>query len=443
MTLPPEAAPTALVVAVEEWFHDADLAEAVPEHQLRRLPPRAAVAVDRWLALLQRLAVRASFCVDPRVAEARTLAERIRDAGHEVVARGADAVVARAPFTSGTIATGAMLRRRGMPPSTPQALVVRSWEIDGEQPRLQVGAAIALQRHYDGLARTEGLVAEAARRLHLVALGEVAPAAIAGRSENAATQPAAAAVVSGRAVDAPAPGARTEVAVVVPLFDEADNLDVLLRSLADLQTEGADRYAFRFVLVDDGSRDATWAGIQSRCANRRDFVLVRHEQNRGIARAIRTGLEHADCEVVATVDADGTYDPLHLLAMLPLLDGADLVTASPYHPDGHVVGVPGWRLFLSRSLSRVYRIVLWRDLHTWTSCCRVARRSKLLALPQQHDGFLGVAETLVRLVRRGGVVVESPATLTTRLFGVSKMKTLRTIRGHLGLLSGLVSGRMR
>lgn len=441
MTGGPAATGVALVVAVEEWFHDHALADVVPEHQLRRLPSRLDVAVGRWIALLRETGVRATFCLDPRaMAVAPHLAGRLAAEGHDVREGLADARLSRVDPEVGAVATGEMLRLRGLPPALPRILLVRSWELDADQPRLQSGAAAVLQRHYEGLTVMAGHVAEAARRWRLHPLTDAGAVSNSGRHSTAPE--AAPARRAAPAVAAPGIE-RTRVAVVVPLFDEAENLDLLLRSLDDLRTAGADRYDFAFVLVDDGSRDATWSRLRSACADRPGFALVQHDRNRGIARAIRTGIEHTDREVVATIDADGTYDPLELLAMLPLLDGADLVTASPYHPRGAVRGVPQWRLFLSRSLSRAYRIVLRRPIHTWTSCCRVARRSRMLALPQVHDGFLGVAESLVRLVKRGGVVVEHPATLTTRLFGVSKMKTLRTIRGHVGLLLGLVSGRVR
>ena len=55
-------------------------------------------------------------------------------------------------------------------------------------------------------------------------------------------------------------------------------------------------------------------------------------------------------------------------------------------------------------------------------------------LPLANPGFLGTAELLVRVLRRGGRVVEHPCVLEARLFGLSKMRVLRTIRGHLGLL---------
>jgi len=51
---------------------------------------------------------------------------------------------------------------------------------------------------------------------------------------------------------------RTRVSVVVPMFDEEDNVDSLLAALSALAAGGRDRYEFEFVLVDDGSRDHTW-----------------------------------------------------------------------------------------------------------------------------------------------------------------------------------------
>ena len=175
-----------------------------------------------------------------------------------------------------------------------------------------------------------------------------------------------------------------------------------------------------------------------------NFKLVQHEQNSGVSAAILTGIRNSDTELVCSMDCDCSYDPLEFSRMLPLMtDDVDLVTASPYHPEGRVKNVPGWRLLLSKGLSTIYRIVLPQKLHTWTSCFRVFRRDKFVDMKLDHSGFLGVAEMLVRLLRRGGVVREYPTLLESRLLGASKMKTVRTIRGHLGLLWQVVRGRVR
>ena len=168
------------------------------------------------------------------------------------------------------------------------------------------------------------------------------------------------------------------------------------------------------------------------------MVRIRHETNRGVAASILTGLRHASTEIVCSIDCDCSYDPHDLANMIPLLrDGVALVTASPYHPKGHVHNVPAWRLLLSKSLSRMYRIVLRQPLHTYTSCFRVYRRSAMIGIQPERGGFLGIAELIGKLALSGAEIVEHPATLEVRVLGHSKMKIVQTIVGHLGLITSL------
>jgi len=124
--------------------------------------------------------------------------------------------------------------------------------------------------------------------------------------------------------------------------------------------------------------------------------------------------------------------------MIPLLtEDVALVTASPYHRLGSVRNVPRWRLWLSRAASGLYRAVLRQKIGTYTSCFRVYRRSAVIGLELRETGFLGVAELIGRLDLEGQTIVEYPATLEVRILGHSKMKTLRTILGHIRLIARL------
>jgi hypothetical protein len=60
----------------------------------------------------------------------------------------------------------------------------------------------------------------------------------------------------------------------------------------------------------------------------------------------------------------------------------------------------------------------------------------------RNQGFLGVVEMFTILDAQGARVVECPAVLEARILGHSKMKTLRTIVGHLGLLVRVIVSRM-
>ncbi len=233
----------------------------------------------------------------------------------------------------------------------------------------------------------------------------------------------------------------TRVSVVVPMFNEEEGIPRLLDKLDAVGEELGD-YALRIILVDDGSTDGTWDLLESASSDRDDTVLIRHQENRGIAAAIMTGIRAAKTEIVCSIDADCSYDPQDIEKMVPLLDGAAMVTASPYHPDGRVVAVPWWRLFLSRNLSRLYSLVLRKKLYTYTSCFRAYRRSVVADMHLDHGDFLGIAELAIRLIRSGEQVVEFPAVLGTRTLGQSKMKILRTVRRQTGLLAAVVRKRI-
>ena len=230
--------------------------------------------------------------------------------------------------------------------------------------------------------------------------------------------------------------ARDDVTIVVPVFNERECVQNLVDALCSLETAHSDRYQFEFVLVDDGSTDGTATLLRDMLRDKPEYRVVPHAENRGIAAAIHTGIRHANSEIVVSIDADGSYDAGLIEQMLPLLtDEVDLVTASPYHPNGAVENVPYWRLWLSRRASGLYRLLLNTQLHCYTACFRAYRRSKVVDLEPSNKGYVGVAELLWNVDRSGGRIVECPAILRTRVAGYSKMKVVKEAKNHLKLLT--------
>jgi polysaccharide deacetylase family protein (PEP-CTERM system associated) len=315
----------------------------------------------------------------------------------------------------------------------PFSMYFQAWELDPEQPRITAASWVTRVRHYRNLERMTGLVREFLRGGGFTGfaewLGFQAQAVAPAREQARNVLPPQVTTGEDR---------RRLVAVVVPCYNEAETLPYLMNTLASVERRFADRYRFHFVFVDDASADETWQVLSGLVAGRPNFELVRHTVNRGVAHAILTGIAASPADFVCSIDADCTYDPHEIGRLVEALEhGAALVTASPYHPEGHVVGVPTWRLGLSRTLSLMYRRALHSNLHTYTSCFRGYRRSAFTDLTLRHRGFLGVAETLARTILRGERVTEIPATLESRLIGRSKMRVLPVILGHLRLLADL------
>jgi polysaccharide deacetylase family protein (PEP-CTERM system associated) len=334
--------------------------------------------------------------------------------------------------------------------SEPYVMYFRTWELDPEQPRINAGPMAARMWHYRNLDRMAVLLEQFLTPYRFTTVAEHLGLEYASQHSSVETVGSALHAVVRRSGEVAQAAVRrsgsagpTPVTVVVPCFNESQSLRYLNNTLQSLTKTFGEEYAFTFVFVDDGSTDDTWATLNTLFGGREDCRLVRHEQNHGAARSIQTGLRHAETQVVCSIDCDCTYDPHELARMIPLLtDDVDVVTASPYHPQGKVRNVPGWRLFLSRHLSRLYRLVLRQKLFTYTSCFRVYRKQTTAALEIRHPGFLGVAEFIAQADLAGRRIVEYPTTLEVRVLGHSKMKVLQTIAGHLSLLTNLARLRL-
>jgi dolichol-phosphate mannosyltransferase len=231
------------------------------------------------------------------------------------------------------------------------------------------------------------------------------------------------------------------VSIVMPACNEEEAVRLLSERLYPVLGDLARRHTVELVLVDDGSRDATWAELtRLRDADAPCKVtLARHDVNRGLGAALRTGCLRATGQVIVTLDADGTY-PFAIIEPLvtAISAGADIATASPYHRAGGVEGVSASRLIFSRGASAIYRVLVdWR-VATYTAMVRAYRADVLRAAISDNDGFLHVAMTLVEARRRGAYIVEVPAVLAQRQVGVSKAKIWRITRAHLRYMTRLV-----
>jgi len=331
---------------------------------------------------------------------------------------------------------------------SPLVAYFQTWELDPEQPRLTAGGRMTRIRHYRNLEKMPNRLGEllstytfASCREYLKLETIACQSAIQDEAQTPAPGGHQLTPVNGNIAYKPN---RPAVTVVVPCYNEELLVPHLKNTLDEVRTALADRYDTTFLLVDDGSSDRTWAKMQTAFGNRPGYQLARHDANQGIAAAVMTGIKLANTEIVCSMDSDCSYDPLKLAEMIPLLvPGVDLVTASPYHPAGAVKNVPGWRLLLSKGCAWMYRRVMKTQLYTFTSCFRVYRRSTVASIQLKHNRYLGIAELVGRLDLANKTIVEFPAILECRTFGRSKMKTVRTVIGHVGLMARLRWDRFR
>ena len=211
------------------------------------------------------------------------------------------------------------------------------------------------------------------------------------------------------------------VLVIVPTYNEADNVE---RILERLQASVPEAHA---LVVDDASPDGT-GELAEKLAARDPRVHVLHRAEKaGLGPAYLAGfawaLEHG-YDVVVEMDADGSHAPEQLPRLLTALEEADLVLGSRYVPGGRVEDWPIYRLLLSRLGNRYTRRLLRLPLSDATGGYRAARAELIERLPFDDvasHGYCFQVDWAWRAVRAGARVTEVPITFTERTLGRSKM----------------------
>lgn len=236
-----------------------------------------------------------------------------------------------------------------------------------------------------------------------------------------------------------------KLSFIIPCYNEAANVsklhDELLPVVENIVHHGwgdatINNCTAEMIFVDDGSRDNTLSLLKESFEKESGFGLqfkyIQHPTNLGLGAAIRTGFSNAGGDIVVTVDSDGTYKFSEIQGLLSCFTAeVDIVTASPYHPQGGVIGVPSYRLFLSWSSSFLYRILVNWNVYTYTCLFRAYRSRVLRNIQFKSNGFLAGTELLVKAMLHGYTVSEFPAVLHKRLYGVSKARIVETIFSHL------------
>lgn len=218
--------------------------------------------------------------------------------------------------------------------------------------------------------------------------------------------------------------------IVIPAYNEADSLHRIESEL--IPQLKRDHIEFEILIVNDGSKDGTGVIVDQLAQRRKDVRVIHHKKNMGLGAALRTGYSNAKHPWVVTIDSDLSYSPEQVRNLVARVGSeVDAVFGSPYMTGGFVEGVSQIRIIPSKGISMLYSLLLGKRLSCWTGMFRVVRTSAVRSINITQDGFNGVAEIAVKLVRRGFRVAEVPAVLGRRTEGKSKASFRREFMKHL------------
>jgi len=222
--------------------------------------------------------------------------------------------------------------------------------------------------------------------------------------------------------------------VVIPTYNEAANIEGIVRAAADELHQLAE---YRILVVDDGSPDGT-GEIADALARELDTVEVLHRSAKsGLGHAYLAGFASAlagGAELVIEMDADFSHDPKYLKDLLAAAKEADLVLGSRYVPGG---GVRDWGLLrrvVSRGGGAYARLILRVDIHDLTGGFKCIHREVLEAIDLDSvraEGYVFQIEVTYRALLAGFKVEEVPIVFSDRTAGASKMSARIAIEAML------------
>ncbi len=212
------------------------------------------------------------------------------------------------------------------------------------------------------------------------------------------------------------------VVVVVPTYDERDNIEPFLRAVRTA-VPSAD-----VLVVDDNSPDGTGAAAESLAAELGQVKVLHRPGKQGLGSAYRHGFAVAIDEgydVIVSMDVDFSHDPDVIPQLLARIDdGADVVVGSRYVAGGGTANWPLRRRLMSRWGNRYAGLVLGVHVRDITAGFRAYRVDTMRAIDPSStaaEGYAFLTELMRRIAARGARIDEVPILFRDRERGTSKM----------------------
>lgn len=224
--------------------------------------------------------------------------------------------------------------------------------------------------------------------------------------------------------------------IIIPTYNEAENLPLMLAALFELGLE-----EMQVLVVDDNSPDGTGELAEQLSERYNGRVQVLHRpQKSGLGPAYIAGFKHAlthmNADLVIQMDADFSHQPHYIPQMLAELGDYDAVIGSRWVRGGGVDEGWGWlRKLLSMWANRIYTpLILGVPIHDSTGGYRLWRRETLIGMNLDSivsNGYVFQVELVYVAHRLGYRLKEIPIYFPDRTRGHSKMKPTIAIEAAL------------
>jgi dolichol-phosphate mannosyltransferase len=212
------------------------------------------------------------------------------------------------------------------------------------------------------------------------------------------------------------------IAVVIPTYNEKNNIPRLIAEIFDLEMDG-----LHIVVVDDNSPDGTGKIVEEMKKEKENLHIIHRKKKMGLGTAYLAGFRHAldrGAQFIFEMDADFSHDPKMIPVFLEEIKKTDLVVGSRYKNGIRIINWPLRRLMLSILASKYVRLVTGMKLTDSTSGFKCYRRHVLEKIDLgkvRSNGYSFQIEMKYKAHKKNFVIKEIPIIFVDRHAGTSKI----------------------
>jgi glycosyltransferase involved in cell wall biosynthesis len=216
--------------------------------------------------------------------------------------------------------------------------------------------------------------------------------------------------------------------IVVPCYNEQD---AIAHTIEAIRNALPDKNSYELLFVNDGSTDETGLMLETEVKKDGNIQIVTHKKNRGYGAALKTGIRHAQADLIVITDADGTYPSERIVDLLEAIKDADMVIGSR---TGESVLYPLHRRFPKALLCRYANWVTGTNIPDLNSGLRVFRKEQVKRFMRfLPDTFSFTTTITIAFLTNNYTVKYIPINYNDRI-GKSKISPIRDLLRFIQLL---------
>jgi glycosyltransferase involved in cell wall biosynthesis len=210
---------------------------------------------------------------------------------------------------------------------------------------------------------------------------------------------------------------RSAVTVIIPAYNEEKTIGNVISETTSIM-DGLD-VPYEIIVIDDGSTDKT-----GQIASNYKAIVLSNKKNYGKGYSLRKALQHAQGDIIVTIDSDGEHKPKEIPDLLePLFNGTDIVSGSRFL---------GNQRRATTKLNQIGNFFFNAIIMTLTgkrvtdsqTGFRAIKRRVLETLNLESDGYEIEAEITIKGLRNGFIFKEKPITVERRKYSISRLNVL-------------------